>query len=58
MIKLYEEYIKISSQLKDLIISDIEAAQDNYGITGRHIKGKYDQDNDHPESGAGIVRSH
>ena len=31
MIKLYEEYIKISSQLKDLIISDMEDAQNEYG---------------------------
>lgn len=27
MLKLYHEYIKIASQLKDLIISDIEQAQ-------------------------------
>ena len=32
MIKLHEEYQKIASQLKDLIISDIEAAQNDYGI--------------------------
>lgn len=32
LISLHAEYQKIASQLKDLIISDVEAAQDDYGI--------------------------
>lgn len=32
LVKLHAEYQKIAAQLKDLVISDIEAAQDDYGI--------------------------